>query len=168
MKACNQPKLIITCSSSSVDSCVHEVGNVIFLKDPNVRIEKTDFKGVLFVYTDIDTNRAYTLVSHREYGFVENIIPINCIIEYPPLESELRSCISQITKTKVVKLKVRARGARGISVELFKKVVSIMRALGVNHDPRSRDCLYIEVFKNKIYIGLGDCFPIFKASIMNR
>lgn len=162
------PKLIVTCRSSNVKLCEQEIGNVIFARDPHVRIERTKYMGVLLVYTTLSPEKAYAAASYREYGFVENIIPINCVLEYPPEVVKLEECLKRIIKSDKVKLKVRSRGVRGVSKDLFKKVAEYLNTMKVFRDPRVNACLYIEVLNNKTYIGVGNCRSVFKVSTRIR
>lgn len=159
------PKLLVTCRSTSIEMCEHEIGDVIYPRDPSVRVERSKYSGLLLVYTYLSPEKAYAITSHREYGFVENIIPVNCVLEYPASSSVIRECLERIVKTRVVKVKVRSRGVRGISRELFKLVMGLLSGMGVVHDTRSRTCLYVEVVESSLYIGVGSCHPVFKASI---
>ena len=159
------PKLIVTCRSSrSVESCEHEIGNVIYPRDPAVRVEWSKFSGVLFVYTSLDLEKVYTIASFREYGFVENIIPVHCVLEYPPSELEFKACLEKAVRDRKVKLKVRSHGLRGVSERLFNSLIRLLNAMGVSHEPGSNKCLHVEVFEDKVYVGAGFCRPVFKAS----
>gem|GEM_PF-663809 len=160
------PVLIVTCRTSSVVLCEHEIGNVLFIRDPNVRIEKTAFTGVLLVYSNLDVNTAYRVASFREYGFVESIIPIHCTLILPLDPLSLRECLAKITNPDTrIKLKVRARGVRKTSSEIYRLVVNILRELGVTVESSSSTCLFVEVIKSNVYVGVGSCKPVFKASI---
>lgn len=163
-----EPKLIVTCRTGNVELCEHEIGNVIFLRDPGVKIERTKYSGVLFVHTTLDSARAYAVASHREYGFVENIVPVHCVLEYPPEETALQECLKRIVKSHVVKLKVKSRGVRNVSKGLFITLTKLLNSMGVAHKPESKECLYVEVFENRVYVGIGSCHPVFKASIRSR
>lgn len=162
------PKLIVTCSSSNVDLCIHEICNVIYPRDPGVRAEESGFRGVIFVYTVLDASRVYTVVSHREYGFVENIIPVYCTLRMPLSDSELLDCINRLNLPSRVKVKVRSRGVRGISLDLFEKITHVLKKHRRKHDPLSNTCLYVEVFREIIYVGSSDCQSVFKASTKIR
>lgn len=164
----SSPKLIVTCRSSSVEFCEQEIGNVIFPRDHDVRIERTKYAGVLFVHTTLTPEKVYAIASHREYGFVENIIPIHCVLEYPPEAVKLKECLGRIVKSNKVKLKVRSRGVRGVSKDLFKKVVEYLNDMNISHDSRIKTCLYVEILDNKTYIGVGSCRSVFKVDIKIR
>ena len=71
-----KPVLIITCRAGSEDWCEEEIGNVLFPYDPEVRVVKTKYPGLLIVYSKLDPLRAYTISLSSEYGFVEKIIPV--------------------------------------------------------------------------------------------
>jgi len=161
-----RPVLIVTCRTSSVALCEHEIGNVLFIKDPDVRVEKTAFTDVLLVYSNLDVNTAYRVASFREYGFVESIIPIHCTSTLPVDPLFLRKCLAEITSPGTrVKLKVRARGVRKTSSEIYRLVVNILRELGIAVESSSSTCLFVEVIKSSVYVGVGSCKPVFKASI---
>lgn len=162
MEALEQPKLIITCRAGSEDICIHEICNVLFAKDPSVSAIKTKYRGLVLVYTKLDVNRAYTAVVHREYGFVENIIPVHCVLEHTASRENLVECLTRLKLPASVKLKVRSRGTRSLSSELFRQLSNILWELGVQHTPASSTCLYAEVLESKLYIGVGTCHPVFK------
>lgn len=159
------PSLIVTCRTSNIKQCIHEIGNVIFPQDPSILIQESSFKGVLLLYTSISPEKAYVIASNREYGYVENIIPVYCVLKNPISESELKECLSRIVKYPYVKLKVRSRGVRCVSKDVFKTTMKVLSWLNVRHDPGINICLYIEIFAGETYIGLGKCRPVYKASI---
>lgn len=162
-----KPVLLVTCRSSSTDLCEHEVGNVLFIKDPCVKIEKTPFTGVLLVYSSLDVNRAYRVASFREYGFVESIIPVHCTSVLPVTRTFLEECLAKITSSKTpVKVKVRARGVREVSSEVYRLVLQVLRELGVSVKSESSTCLFVEIIEKQVYVGIGSCKPVFKASTM--
>jgi tRNA(Ser,Leu) C12 N-acetylase TAN1 len=144
---------------------MHEVGNVLYLKDLTVRVACSGFPGVVFVYTSLSVDRAFKALAFREYGFVENIIPINCSTTTPPTISDLRGCITSLTLPTAVKVRVKARGVRGLSSKLFTMVVELLKEVGSQHDSSSDICLFVEVFTTKTYIGVAPCRPIFKPSM---
>lgn len=164
---CENPKLLVTCRTGSEELCIHEVCNVLFHKDPEVRAEKSRYPGLVFIYTNLDVDRAYRVVSFREYGFVENIIPVHCVLEYPVDPTRAGACISRLVKSSPVKLKIRSRGVRGVSGELFSLLAQLLLEAESRHDPTSKTCLFVEVVESRVYVGLGSCHSVFKASIMN-
>lgn len=161
------PALIVTCKTGAVEQCIHEVGNTLFHKDQNVRIERTKYEGVLLVYTSLGPERAYKLSYHREYGFVKNVIPVHCTLESALSLDQLVECLKALTKPPEVKLKVRSRGVRGLSKIAFKLVAEALSKVGIRHNPQASKCLYVEIFSYKVYIGLGDCLSVFKSKISN-
>lgn len=160
-----EPKLIVTCKTGSEDLCIHEVCNVLFIKDPDVKAEKSKYSGLIFIYTNLEVDRAYKSTSHREYGFVENIIPVHCAIEYPVNPAEVKACLEKLPTRGPVKLRIRSRGVRGASIGLFAMFSELLRSVGTRHEPSSKDCLFVEVVEKKVYIGFGDCHSIYKATI---
>ena len=163
----SRPVLLVTCRSSS-DLCEHEVGNVLFIKDPCVRVEKTRFPGVLLVYSVLDVNTAYRATTFREYGFVELIVPIHCTSTLPVTRPFLEECLSRLLREGgEVKVKVRARGVRGVSSEVYKLVLQVLRERGITTSSKSPLCLFLEIIESAVYLGVGSCKPVFKASTMN-
>ncbi|MEM1695070.1 MAG: RNA-binding protein [Desulfurococcaceae archaeon] len=161
-----EPRLIVTCRAGNEELCIHEVCNVLFSKDPDVKAEKSKYGGLIYVYTSIDVDKAYRIASFREYGFVENIIPVHCVLEYPLDPSVVEACLTSIVKTKSVKLKVKSRGVRGASSGLFALFSRLLLKSGVKHDSTAKTCLFVELLDSKVYVGLGDCHPVFKASLV--
>lgn len=158
------PKLIVTCKTGSEELCVHEVCNVLFVKDPEVRAEGLKYRGLIFVYTSLDVDRAYRAVLHREFGFVENIIPVHCVLEYPANPVEVRACLERLLGGEPVKLRIRSRGVRGASTGLFTEFSRLLKDMGIRHDPASKKCLFVELVEKRMFVGLGDCHPVFKAT----
>ncbi len=162
-----KPVLLVTCRSSSTDLCEHEIGNVLFIKDPCVKIKKTPFAGVLLVYSGLDVNNAYRVASFREYGFVESIIPVHCTSTLPVTRIFLEECLGKIARSNIpVKVKVRARGVREVSSEVYKLVLQVLRELNVSVKSESSTCLFVEIIEKQVYVGIGSCKPVFKASTM--
>ena len=157
------PKLIVTCRTGHVELCMHEIGNVLYVKDPGLKITESGFQDVLFVYTNLAPEKAYAVVAHREYGFVEGIIPVNCVLKVPLVNVDIEKCLESLKPLGVVKLKVRSRGVREASSKLFRLFAELLKKHGSNHSASSRICLYVEVFPENVYIGLGSCQPVFKA-----
>lgn len=162
------PRLIVTCRSTSIDHCVHEVGNIIYPKDPRVEIREAVFKGVLFVYTSLPPDKAYAATAHREYGFIENIIPVYCALSHPVKEMDLAECLSKLPIPSRIKLKVRVRGLRGVSRELFNSIIFALNSMSIKHDANAKTCLFFEGFYHMIYVGLGDCQSVYKACFKSR
>lgn len=164
-----EPRLIVTCRVGNEELCIHEICNTLFPRDPNVKAEKTKYSGLIFVYTSVDVDRAYKAVSFKEYGFVENIIPVHCVLEYPVGAVEIKKCLNNAVNAvnvKTVKLRVKSRSVRGASSELFALFNQVLLNFGVKHEPTSNTCLFVELLESKIYVGLGSCHPVFKASLM--
>lgn len=159
-----KPVLIVTCKQGSEAWCEEEVGNALFKKDPQVTVVKTNYPDTLLVYSRVlSPEKAYRAVVFREYGFVENIIPISCVFKLQEEFEELIKCIEKVLgDIGEVKLRLRLRGVRGRSEALWKEVREILRAKNVKHSPESRICLFIEGFGDTVYSGLGFCQPVFK------
>lgn len=158
------PRLIVTCREPNPEPCEHEIGNVLFPKDPDVYIVKSKYPGVLLVYSNLTTERAYAVTSLREYGYVENIIPVQCVLRHPIVEEELERCIHNIDLSKDVKIRVRSRGVRGISAIIYHKVIDMIRTKGVKINSHSQYCLFVEIIDQYVYIGHGLCQSVFKGS----
>ncbi|MGC8983197.1 MAG: hypothetical protein ACP5KA_05560 [Desulfurococcaceae archaeon] len=165
MTAEHQPKLIVTCRAGNEELCIHEICNVLYSKDPCVKAEKTKYSGVVFVYTSLSADKAYKASSLREYGFVENIVPVHCVLDYPVNESALLDCLKSIVKSPAVRLKVKARGVRGASSALFSLIARLLAGIGSAHTPESSTCLYVEVVESKMYVGVAHCRSVFKHSL---
>jgi len=151
------PVLLVTCRTGHDELCMNEVGDVIFGVDDRVVVEKTGFPGLLIVYSCIGVEKAYRRAVHREYGFVENIIPVHCIISTDNIWSGLQECIESLQLPGRVKIRVRMRGVRGMSTSIFTWLIRTLGSRGIVHDSSSDKCLYVEGVRDKIYVGVGYC-----------
>jgi len=147
--------LIVTCKAGSELWCVEEVGNAIFEHDPGVIVEKTKYPGLLLVYSSLDAYKAYAYAMRREYGFVKHIIPVEAVAL--TIDEAERAAAKLVNPGESVKVVVRVRGKRGLSGDLWNRVVNKLKLLGAKHNPESTTCLYIEVIDDKICIGKAKC-----------
>lgn len=153
-----KPVLLVTCKAGNEEWCEEEIGNVIFIHDPRVVVEKTKYPGLLIVYSNLDPGRAYRIALSSEYGFVTNIIPIQCSVNDINDEDSIKKCIlSLVSSGETVKLKVRVRGIRGLSRKLWVHAASLLKEINSSHDPESTICLYIESINSTLFIGKGKC-----------
>ncbi|MGB9827359.1 MAG: hypothetical protein ACPLSM_02455 [Thermosphaera sp.] len=160
---------MVTCRQGCDEWCEEEVGNIVFRKDPELRIEKTPYPGVLLVYSRVLTpDRAYRAVVFREYGFVENIIPVQCTGLIEDFDHFLQCVDSLLQGLRMVKLKLRVRGVRGYSEALWNRLINFLKERGVEHSPESPTCLFIETVSLNVYGGLGYCEPVFKYRVEYR
>ncbi|WP_448577837.1 hypothetical protein [Thermosphaera sp.] len=157
------PVLLVTCRQGCDEWCEEEVGNIIFRKDPELRIVKTPYPGVLLIYSGVLTpDKAYRIVVFREYGFVENIIPVQCSGRIEEFDSFVQCVGNLLRDLRKVKLKLRVRGLRGYSEILWGRLKKYLEEKGIEHSPESPTCLFIETVDHNVYGGLGYCEPIFK------
>lgn len=153
-----KPVLLVTCKAGNEEWCEEEIGNVIFIHDPEVVVERTKYPGLLIVYSNLDPSRAYRIALSSEYGFVKNIIPIQCSVDDINDEYLIRKCVlSLVSPGETVKLKVRVRGIRGLSKKLWVLVTAFLKEINSSHDPKSSICLYIESIDSTLFIGKGKC-----------
>ncbi len=147
-----KPILIVTCKAGNEEWCENEIGNILFPYDPDIKVVRTKYSGLLLVYSyKLDPNKAYRIAKSYEYGFVKNIIPVNY---YTRDMNELLSYIrSSISKVKKIKLKVRVRGQRNLAKILWSKIIEVLRQLGISHDPGAQYVLDVEVIDEYFYVG---------------
>ncbi|MEM4757087.1 MAG: hypothetical protein QW254_03490 [Desulfurococcaceae archaeon] len=160
-----KPVLLVTCRSGNTTLCMHEIGNVLFRLDPYVKVEPSKYPGLVMVFSNMDPLRAYRASSMREYGFVENIVPVICSFKGIPGKELLEQCIDKLRfETSNIKIRVKARGIRGVSTSIFREIKGLLLLRGIRHDPGSNTCLYVEIVDEETFIGLGYCHPVFKHS----
>jgi len=151
-----RPVLIVTCRAGNEGWCEEEVGNILFRKDPDVVVARTKYPGLLVVYSSkLSPEEAYRAALASEYGFVTRIIPVQIRGELGT--RVLDSIPSLLERGERVKLKLRVRGVRGMSKHLWKELRRILEEHGVEHDPSSQTCLYVEVIDSEVFIGKGRC-----------
>lgn len=136
--------LIITCSPGNEDICEEEVGNVLYIYDPSIRIVKTKHKGVLIVYTKLDPMNAFKKLKSSEFGFVKRIIPVLRIAK--PLINDVVKAVDDIISHDVnsVCLKVRIRGIRGLSSRLWDELKRFFISKGIIVSNDASYCIYVE------------------------
>jgi tRNA acetyltransferase TAN1 len=138
----------------------------LFRKDPELRIVKTPYPGVLIAYSKILTpGKAYRIVVFKEYGFVENIIPVQCTGRIEEFDRFLQCIEGLVQGLREVKLKLRVRGVRGYSEALWSSLKTFLTERSVEHSPKSPTCLFIETIDLNLYGGLGYCEPVFKYRV---
>lgn len=152
--------VIVTCRAGNEEWCEEEIGNVLFLYNHGVRINRTRYKGVLLVETSLNPDRVYRIVSSREYGFVEKIIPLHVVVN----KIDIRNIVESIRRLVIekgvkdsIRLHIVFRGIRGFSNILWKEVTRSLRELGISVSKKSSTCLYIESIDNFIGISLIEC-----------
>lgn len=152
----NKPVALVTCKTGSEDLCIEEIGNVLYPYDNSISIVKTKYRGLIITYSKLSPVETYKLLSMKEYGFVKNIIPI--IVSIPLEENQLFSVIKEVVKdSDCVKIKLRVRGVRGLSSNLWRGLTNTLREVGLKHDPKCPTCLFVEVIDDRVYIGLREC-----------
>ncbi|AFL65963.1 RNA-binding protein [Desulfurococcus amylolyticus] len=149
--------LLVTCRTGSDEWCAREIGDVVFGLDNSVVVEKTGFPGLLQVYGCRDVDSIYKRAISREYGFVETIIPVHCIMGLQEVLEERLECIDGLKIPGEVRIRVRMRGVRELSTRVFALVLKNLRSRGVVHTSSADECLFIEGIKDRVYIGLGRC-----------
>lgn len=150
-----KPVLLVTCRVSSEKWCIEEVGNVIFPIDPGVEIVKTKYSGLLIVYSSLDQRIVYEKALRSEYGFVENIIPIDI---HGVFNLDFFSEVNRlVSNNERIRLKLRIRGRRGYSKVVWKKLIDALAEKNVFHDKSSNICIFVEIVDEQVYIGRGLC-----------
>ncbi len=151
-----KPILIVTCRAGSEDWCEEEIGNILFPHDPDIKIEKTRYPGLLIIYSDkIDPIKAYTYAYAFEYGFVEKIIPIYV---YEKFTLENISLLERLIGfNERIKVKLRIRGKRGLSTIVWRRIMDVLKSKSSIHDPKSNICLFVEVIDEYMYAGKVKC-----------
>jgi len=145
--------LIVTCTPGNEEICEEEVGNVLYIYDQSLKIIRTRHKGVLLVYTQLDSMDAFKKLRSREYGFVRRIVPI-LKVSKSSISNILKN-VEEIVPSSIssVCLKVRIRGIRGLSSKLWDELKKYLLAKGIKIDKRSNYCIYIEGVNSLIGIS---------------
>ncbi len=149
--------LLITCSPGNEEMCEYEVGNVIYPYDPGVVIEKTMFKGLLIVKTKIDSIRAFNILTSREYGFVEKIIPFQKIIHGTKVDKIVEAALELVEKENIsdyICLQVRVRGIRGLSSTIWVSLANKLREKGIRISNKAEKCIFVESINDLFGVSL--------------
>ncbi|MCS7127805.1 MAG: hypothetical protein N3E36_00825 [Sulfolobales archaeon] len=136
---------IITCRPGNDALCEEEVGNALYEVDPGLLLKVTRHPGVLLLYTNIELEKAFKRLKSFEYGFVERIVPLQSIVE--PKEESVIKAINELLKNleeKSLCIKVKLRGIRGLSKNLWISIARHLKQLGFSINSNSTKCIYIE------------------------
>lgn len=137
--------LIVTCRPGNDVLCEEEVGNALYEADPGLSLEVTRHPGVLLLYTNIDLWRAFKRLKSFEYGFVERIVPLQSVVG--PNEENIIKAVDGLLKNleeKSLCIKVRLRGIRGLSKNLWISIARHLKQLGFSVNSSSAKCIYVE------------------------
>ena len=145
--------LVVTCAPGNEEICEEEVGNVLYIYDQSLKIIRTRHKGVLIVYTQLDSMDAFKKLRSREYGFVKRIVPILKVSKASIVD--ILKNVGDIIPPNIssVCLKIRIRGIRGLSSDLWNELKKYLLARGIKIDNRSNYCIYIEGVNDLIGIS---------------
>ncbi|RLG83822.1 MAG: hypothetical protein DRO40_03245 [Thermoprotei archaeon] len=145
--------LVVTCAPGNEEICEEEVGNVLYIYDQSLKIIRTGHKGVLIVYTQLDSMDAFKKLRSREYGFVKRIVPILKVSKASIVD--ILKNVGDIIPPNIssVCLKIRIRGIRGLSSDLWNELKKYLLAKGIKIDNRSNYCIYIEGVNDLIGIS---------------
>ena len=149
--------LLVTCIPGNEEMCEYEVGNVIYPYDPNVVIEKTVFKGLLIVKTKLDPIKAFNILTSREYGFVEKIIPFQKIIYGSKVDKIVEAALELVEKENVsdyICLQVRVRGIRGLSSTIWASLADKLREKGLRISNKAEKCVFVESINDLFGVSL--------------
>lgn len=150
--------LIVTCRTGHESICEEEIGNVLYEKDPGVTVRKTGYRDLLIVETSLPVEKMYQLVLSKEYAFVENVVPAELVIDLGEGVDKIVSMTEKLVGTDCYKIRVRSRGVRSISSEIYNRLVSRLGGRNCSGEK----CLFIEIIGEKTYIGRGLCKPFLK------
>ncbi len=78
MYVCKDLKLIVTTKPGKENVVENQVGDSLYIDDPNVRIVHTRYPGLLLVYTRLSPWRAFWLVNTYPIHAASRIVPIEC------------------------------------------------------------------------------------------
>jgi len=91
---CEDLKLVVTAKPGKEKVVENQVGDSIYLNDPDVRILHTRYSGVLLVYTKLNPWRAFWLVNTYPIHGASRIVPIECC-SYSRIDEVLR-CVRKL------------------------------------------------------------------------
>jgi hypothetical protein len=139
-----------------------EIGDIILPYDPSVKIERTDYRGVLLVYTNLHPAKAYKLVSREILTSVDRVIPItNCLIVRTKndLENALKEITANAASYECLRPIISLRGRFKEYYHLLENVISQNLRTG----KKCSIILYIESIDDLLMYGIqearGDVVP---------
>lgn len=152
----NAMKILVTTKPGSEEKASFEIGDVLFIYDNLVEVEKTVFPGTIIVYTQLFPTKAYRLIAGRTTSYILRLVPDL------GLKSSLQ--VTQIISPKKVHVKCETRGTnKDICKETYKKIVNI-KGIEVTTKKKSEIIFHVETVYEKKFFSVmpKDCDSISK------
>ncbi|MEB3845542.1 MAG: hypothetical protein GSR83_00665 [Desulfurococcales archaeon] len=146
------PTLIVHHQAGKEYWAEQEIGDILLPHDPDVKIERTDYRGVLLVYTNIPSSKAYRLVTREILTSIDRVIPVeDCFIirSTGDLERALNSITIRVRGFECVRANISLRGyLKERSLALDKEINKRLRV-----DKACRTVLYVESVDDLLMYG---------------
>lgn len=143
MYVCENLKLIVTTKPGKERIVENQVGDSIYLNDPDVKIVHTQYSGVLLIYTKLNPWRAFWLVNTYPIHGASRIVPVECC-SYSRID-EIFKCIKKLlSKPREYEAKI------GLEITLRGSLVNEKELKNIIYEVVEEKGLKI-VFKNAKY-----------------
>lgn len=95
------PKLLITTSKGKEKQAIEEVVNILFEHDSEAYGAKTEFDGVVLVYTSLEPKQALNIIKKKPTSVIFKVVPIEACVK-TSLENIVRKAL-EIARNRIFK-----------------------------------------------------------------
>lgn len=143
------PKYVVTVRYGKEKRAELELGDSIFPYDNEVKIMRTNFKGVLILFTRLGFKDLIGILSIHPPSTVERIVPVDTCFN---ISSSVESEILEYVRSKNLNFSVVRVGRYG---SLGKELAhSIVVSINKYRNPSSTNVLHIEPVNNEVCLGV--------------
>ncbi|MEB3786638.1 MAG: hypothetical protein GSR75_00845 [Desulfurococcales archaeon] len=147
------PTLIVHHQAGKEYWAEQEIGDILFPHDPGVIIERTDYRGVLLVYTSIPPNKAYRLITREVLTSIDRVIPVEGCFKVGSasnLEEAIETVFSVVKRYECVRASVSLRGW----LKKYSRILSREITENLHVEKSCRTILYVESIDSYLLYGL--------------
>jgi len=152
----NVTKILVTSKPGSEEKTVFETGDILFIHDSLVEIERTRFPGTIIVYTRLPPTKAYRLLVGRTTSYILRIVP-----DFGFKKSVL---ITQQISPKKMYIRCETRGTTKEICKETNKILMNIEGIEITTKKKSEIVFHIETVHEQKFFSVmpKDCDSISK------
>ncbi len=130
--SCENLKLIVTTKPGKERVVENQVGDSLYIMDPDVTIEHSRYPGVLLVYTSLDPWRAFWLVNAYPIHGASRIVVVECCVEneFDKLLQCIKSLLIKRVDNRRIGLEIAIRGRFFDKKVIEKNLLKLLKEMG--------------------------------------
>ncbi|MCX8204050.1 MAG: THUMP domain-containing protein [Candidatus Nezhaarchaeota archaeon] len=85
--------VLVTTKPGKEDAIEVEIADCLYRLDPSVKVERTEFRGVLKVYTNAPSKIAAKTIRRCWIGHVSRVVPVDEVVKSPDLKAVIEAVV---------------------------------------------------------------------------